>query len=132
MVPERDVGVILAGMVPANSTKIVELFTDAKEGVVGYSFCKVSLIYDRNQVDQLLIEGTHDKKRSRKAGFASTSYTEVAYVFWKGGGKRPKVHNRARLHVDPGSDVCSDVILNVPVVPLRTAAPAPKRPRRLC
>ena len=85
MVPERDVGVILAGMVPANSMKIVELFTDAKEGVVGYSFCKVSLIYDRNQVDQLLIEGTHDKKRSRKAGFASTSYTEVAYVFWKGG-----------------------------------------------
>ena len=130
MVVERDVGIILAGMVPANSTKIVELFTDAKEGVVGFTFCKVCLIYDRKQVDQLLLEGTRDKKRSRKAGFASTSYTEVAYVFWKGGGKRPKVHNRARLHVDPGSDVCSDVMLNVPVVPLEDRWTSPEATKK--
>ena len=52
----------------------------------------------------------------RSAGFASSAGAEIAFVFWKG-DKKPKAWNRIRMHVDPGSNVSSDVMLNVPIIP---------------
>ena len=122
MVVQRDVGVILAGMtsgtVAKNVDTIEKLFTKKQDegGVPGFSFCKLNLIYDRHQVEELSRRGTHGQKRQRKAGFASSAGAEIAFVFWKG-EKKPKAYNRIRMHVDPGSNVCSDVMLNVPIIP---------------
>ena len=119
LVVQRDVGIILAGTASTNVEKIEKLLTKKEDegGVPGFSFCKLNLIYDRQQVADLLLSGTPCHKRARKAGFASSAGAEIAFVFWKG-EKKPKAFNRIRMHVDPGSNVSSDVMLNVPIIPV--------------
>ena len=122
MVVQRDVGVILAGTTSRfrNVERIEKLLTQKEDegGVRGFSYCKLTLIYDRLQYAELLRRGTSGhKKRSRMAGFASNAGAEIAFVFWKG-EKKPKAFNRLRSHVDPGSDVATAVMLHVPIIPV--------------
>ena len=119
LVVQRDVGIILAGTASTNVEKIEKLLTKKEDegGVPGFSFCKLNLIYDRTQVADLLLSGTPSHKRARRAGFASSAGAEIAFVFWKG-EKKPKAFNRIRRHIDPGSNVSSDVVLNVPIIPV--------------
>ena len=109
MTEGQDIVVILEGKVAENREKIKKVISAMK-----WKTREMSLHYDEDQVDQFCKAGNVKKRRRCFRGFATATYSEIAYICWK--GQVPRIGSKKRRFVNPGSRVASDCITKVPIV----------------
>ncbi|CAE7650481.1 unnamed protein product [Symbiodinium sp. CCMP2592] len=97
----QDFLFVLTGKVRSNEAMIEKLLVKNK-----VNFKRLILCYDESQ---MRAAGYYTRLR----GFCNSASSEVAFVGWS--GKLPKLSQRSRVYVDPGTDVYSDVLQRVPV-----------------
>ncbi len=113
----RDAVVISVGRVPGNEKIVEAVVVEMK-----WEHKIIDAVTERNDYDKFIKSGSPSKKRRTLRGLATCKYKVQFWICWKpakdGGRSTLPIKAGFRVHVDKGSPVAADIMLDVPHVSL--------------